>query len=190
MSARFRGIRGCGLGSQVVNLSYTARGTGNHANIGLNELSSGNFLQLTGRQTSGTQSLASLAKLLSRETSGLHVRRGALQPRGHTCMPTDSQSGPNTEFLTIPSLPKRNRPPMRSPDRFEVILGMALSLALVLAQPTAVLAQNKHTLPLFAAASHKFLQGFARIRTLIDIKFPTSPWTYFVVPVTAELVSV
>ena len=32
----------------MVNLSYTARGTGNHANIGLNELSSGNFLQLTG----------------------------------------------------------------------------------------------------------------------------------------------
>ena len=29
-----------------------------------------------------------------------------------------------------------------------------------------------------------------RLRTLIDIRFPTSPWTYFVVPVTAELVSV
>ena len=32
----------------MVNLSYTAHGTGNHYNIGLNGLSNGNFLQLTG----------------------------------------------------------------------------------------------------------------------------------------------
>ena len=32
----------------MVNLSYTARKTANHSNIGLNGLSSGNFLQLTG----------------------------------------------------------------------------------------------------------------------------------------------
>ena len=35
-----------------------------------------------------------------------------------------------------------------------------------------------------------FHPSFSCTRTLIDIKFPTSPWTYFVVPVTAELVSV
>ena len=47
-SSRFRGIRGCGLASQTVNLSYMAYGTGNPTNIRLNGLSSGNFLQLTG----------------------------------------------------------------------------------------------------------------------------------------------
>ena len=48
-SSRFRGIRGSGLASQMVNLSYMAHGTGNHSNIGLSGLSSRNFLQLTGQ---------------------------------------------------------------------------------------------------------------------------------------------
>ena len=33
----------------MVNLSDTAHGTGNRSNLGLNGLSSGNFLQLTGK---------------------------------------------------------------------------------------------------------------------------------------------
>ena len=57
---------------------------------------------------------------------------------------------------------------MRNPDRFNVTLGTVLSFALLLAQVPAVLAQNKHTLPLFVSASHQTLQGFARIINLSE----------------------
>ena len=58
---------------------------------------------------------------------------------------------------------------MRNPGRFNVTLGTAvLSLALLLAQASASLAQNKHTLPLFVSASHQTLQGFARIINLSE----------------------
>ena len=57
---------------------------------------------------------------------------------------------------------------MRNPGRFNVTLGSMLSLALLLAQGPAALAQNKHTLPLFVSASHQTLQGFARIINLSE----------------------
>ena len=57
---------------------------------------------------------------------------------------------------------------MRNPGRLNVTLGSVLSLALLLAQAPAALAQNKHTLPLFVSASHQTLQGFARIINLSD----------------------
>ena len=58
---------------------------------------------------------------------------------------------------------------MRNPGRFNVTLGSTvLSLALLLAQAPAALAQNKHTLPLFISASHQSLQGFARIINLSE----------------------
>ena len=57
---------------------------------------------------------------------------------------------------------------MRNPGRFNVTLGSMLSLALLLAQAPAALAQNKHTLPLFVSASHQMLQGFARIINLSE----------------------
>ena len=57
---------------------------------------------------------------------------------------------------------------MRNPNRFNVTLGTVLSLALLLAQAPAALAQNKHTLPLFVSASHQTLQGFARIINLSE----------------------
>ena len=57
---------------------------------------------------------------------------------------------------------------MPNSGRFNVTLGTVLSLALVLAQAPAALAQNKHTLPLFVSASHSTLQGFARIINLSD----------------------
>ena len=51
---------------------------------------------------------------------------------------------------------------MRNPDRFNVTLGTALSLALLLAHAPAAIAQNVHTLPLFMAAD-AVQQGFVRI---------------------------
>ena len=57
---------------------------------------------------------------------------------------------------------------MQNPGRFNVTLGSILSLALLLAQAPAALAQNKHTLPLFVSASHQTLQGFARIINLSE----------------------
>ena len=52
---------------------------------------------------------------------------------------------------------------MRILHPFNVILGALLSLALLLAQAPAALAQNTHTLPLFMSASDMARQGFARI---------------------------
>ena len=57
---------------------------------------------------------------------------------------------------------------MRNPNPFNAALGTVLSLALLLAQAPAALAQNKHTLPLFISASHPTLQGLARIINLSE----------------------
>ena len=51
---------------------------------------------------------------------------------------------------------------MRNPDRFNVTLGMVLSLALLLMGSPAAFAQNVHTLPLFMPAD-AVQQGFVRI---------------------------
>ena len=56
---------------------------------------------------------------------------------------------------------------MRILHPFNVILGALLSLALLLAQAPAALAQNTHTLPLFMSASDMARQGFARIINLL-----------------------
>ena len=52
---------------------------------------------------------------------------------------------------------------MRHPHLSNTAGAALLSLAFLLAQSPAALAQNKHTLPLFMSSSHSTLQGFVRI---------------------------
>lgn len=52
---------------------------------------------------------------------------------------------------------------MQNSNHPKLTLSALLTLVVLLAQSSAVLAQNKYTLPLFISASHQTLQGFARI---------------------------
>ena len=53
-------------------------------------------------------------------------------------------------------------------NRPKISIGALLALAFVFAHTPAVLAQNKHVLPLFISASHQTLQGFVRIINLSE----------------------
>ena len=52
--------------------------------------------------------------------------------------------------------------------RPEISIGTLLAVAFAFAHTPAVLAQNKHVLPLFISASHQTLQGFVRITNLSE----------------------